>query len=1059
MSDEQTLHTPANDERAPALEAFDKEGIKARLRARLAAAESEANSKKILVDNFKAQWVWSGIEERQPVELQQLAPSAPDEQRGEELRLRHRTDAAQGEYRPTNRYARVYGLRDALKLLHHAAQNFQAQGLYLLGNRLKAAVADKAKTNVWIPFAKDGGTTDADIAARAVVMLDIDPRRKDGVKDISATEEERQHAIKRALDLYGDLAEVLGSEDDLAFVSSGNGAQVHVRVDLPNVPEVTNAIKRTLLVLDQIYSTETEELDTAVSDPKRLFPACGTWKRKGANNATSGRVHRPALFIPGVERPGALSTTSFLGMLATFEARVTQHQKAAVEKQMGVSVAGFQARGPATPRTGRRQSDLARANETPISDVLRKLDVDPNRISCPFCSATTGVDSLEAKGINATKCLHATCGARTAWPVDWVAKLVFHSDQLRGSKGLAGKVLGWFADNFGLDVCRSEERAPVTVGITDVTLPEDASPEQLATSFPCTDLGNGERLVHRYGADLRYCAVWDKWLVWDDKRWQVANRKQVERFAQLTVRSIYAEARDENDPDRRRALADHAKKSESNARKVAMIEQAKSLPGIPIGPDELDADPWLFNVQNGTIDLRTGVCREHRRADLITKIARAEYDPDATCHTYDAFLERVLPDPGVRELAWRLDGYALTGVVHDHVFPIKYGAGRNGKGVHDNTMLHVFGDYARQIPTELLMAKRGDSHPTEKTTLFGTRLALATETEEGRVLNVAFVKQMTGGDKISARRMREDFWEFDPTHKVQLSTNHKPVIRETKDAMWERVLLIPWTVQIPKAERDKRLAEKLQGEASGILARLVRACLDWQRDGLSVPDAVRLATDSYREDMDVLGTFLGDLCVVVAGAHDTADRLFTAYEKWAEGNNERGLSQTKFGTSLSERGFERVRDSKTGRTMWRGLRLSDTGMVVDEAAARGAAEGSERSEPHFRLTAHENGIHTQTGNAVQTIQTVQDQPKQGLSENACDTAGQVLAASAGVDSDLARILDDAADLGVQHAARIEEQRRWLHDHPGQQLPPLVMCDAPVYTENPDDEHVRLREAV
>ena len=468
---------------------------------------------------------------------------------------------------------------------------------------------------------------------------------------------------------------------------------------------------------------------------------------------------------------------------------------------------------------------------------------------------------------------------------------------------------------------------------SDATVQADAPGAAACTQrFTCTDLGNAERLAHRHGEDLRFCAPWEKWLVWTGSRWQIANKKQVERFAQVTVRGIYREAAAESDPDRRKALAEHAKQSESNARKVAMIEQAKSLPGIPIIPEELDGKPWLLNVQNGTIDLKTGSLREHRRDDLLTKIAGTSYDANAECPLYDAFLARVLPDEPVRDLVNRLDGYALTGVVQDHIFPIHYGGGRNGKGVHTNTLLYVWGDYARQIPTELLLAKRGDTHPTEKTTLFGTRLAVAVETEENRALNVAFVKQATGGDRISARRMREDFWEFDPVHKLQLSTNHRPTIRETKDAIWERVLLIPWTVKIPEGERDPLLGEKLKAEAPGILAKLVRACLAWQAGGLAIPQAVRIATDQFRSEMDVLGKFISDCCVLDDKAEEGLTTLFTTFVEWAEANNEREVSQTAFSTQLGERGFTSKRDSKTGRMGWRGLRLRD-GVSPSQATA------------------------------------------------------------------------------------------------------------------------------
>jgi len=438
----------------------DREVIKARLRARLADAEAEANPAKVLIENFKRQWCWLGIEEGQPVEVQQLAPKAPDEQLGEALRSRNRHDPSKGEYRPMNRYARVHGLRQALVLLAHAAEHYQAQGLYVLGNRLKKAVADKARTDVWISFAKDSGTTDADIGTRCVVMLDVDPKRQDGVKDVSATDEERRSAIERALDLYADLVQILGSDRCLAFVSSGNGAQVHVRINMPNTPEVTRAVKRLLLILDKLYSTDTEELDTGVFDGKRLFPACGTWKKKGASNPASGRVHRPSLFLPGAGQPDVLSVRQVERVLATFEARVSPEQRSAVEKDMGGP-----GQRPATgtssqrPNNGGGESDFAKANALPVSDVALKLGLDPEHLACPACGATSNVDSLESKGINVIKCPHSTCGGRVWRPVDLVAKLVFRCDDLKGSRGVAPDVLGWFADNFGLDIKPSKKTA------------------------------------------------------------------------------------------------------------------------------------------------------------------------------------------------------------------------------------------------------------------------------------------------------------------------------------------------------------------------------------------------------------------------------------------------------------------------------------------------------------------------------------------------------------------------------------------------------------------------
>jgi putative DNA primase/helicase len=421
-----------------------------------------------------------------------------------------------------------------------------------------------------------------------------------------------------------------------------------------------------------------------------------------------------------------------------------------------------------------------------------------------------------------------------------------------------------------------------------------------------------------------------------------------------------------------------------------MITQATALPGIAVTPTELDIDPWLLNCQNGTLDLRTGKVREHRREDLITKVTRVAYDPDAKCALWETFLARVQPDARVRDFLGRLAGYALTGDVGEHVLPIHHGKGRNGKGVFVNTRLYAMGDYAKQIPTELLMQKKGDAHPTEKTVLFGCRFAAAVESEEGRSLNVSFVKQATGGDKISARRMREDFWEFDPSHKIELSTNHRPVIRETADAIWERVQLVPWAVQIPKPERDKKLDQKLKVEAPGILAWMVRHCLAWQRDGLVVPECVRVATSAYRAAEDLFGIFLDECCAVEERAVIDATSIQEAYKTW----DERELSHKALSAKLEERSFAKGgRDSKTGRTLWCGLRLREHAAAAQPGATvayegvsgdeldglfkdmeEGVPEPSEPSEPRSGITPHESSVSSSTPDLVRKVQKVQAPP-------------------------------------------------------------------------------------
>lgn len=423
-----------------------------------------------------------------------------------------------------------------------------------------------------------------------------------------------------------------------------------------------------------------------------------------------------------------------------------------------------------------------------------------------------------------------------------------------------------------------------------------------------------------HGADLRYCYALNRWFVWDGPRWAAENAAgEVERRAKATVRAMYAEAAREEDPDRRRALARHALRSEARERVRALIDLARSE--VPVRTGELDRDPWLLNVGNGTLDLRTGELRPHRREDLITRLVPIEYDPAAQAPTWDAFLRRIMDgNESLIRFLQRAVGYTLTGDTSEHALFLCYGTGANGKTVFLRTLLHLLGPYGKPVEPELLLTRRSDAHPTGIADLMGARLTVALETGEGRRLNEPLVKWLTGGDKLKARFMRQDFFEFEPTHKLWLATNHKPVIRGTDHAIWRRLKLIPFAVTIPEEEQDPHLVDKLRGELPGILAWAVEGCLEWQRQGLGVPDEVRRATEAYRAEMDVIAGFLADCCVVAPTAKAAGKDLYQAYVAWCEENGERPEPQRAFGMRLAERGFQRYR---ANGIWWRGIGLGD----------------------------------------------------------------------------------------------------------------------------------------
>jgi putative DNA primase/helicase len=497
-------------------------------------------------------------------------------------------------------------------------------------------------------------------------------------------------------------------------------------------------------------------------------------------------------------------------------------------------------------------------------------------------------------------------------------------------------------------------------------------PDRGVPSFNLTDLGNAERLVARHGDDLRYCHPWGKWLAWDGRRWAVDATGEVERRAVETVASIYTEAANADDKDERKVIARHAERSESRRAIDAMIALARSRPDIPSMPDDLNADPWALNTASGTVDLRTGDLRAHDRSDLITKIAPVDYDLNAQAPIFKRFMDRILPQEAVRGFLQRAVGYAATGVAREEMLPILHGLGANGKSTLTGVLLEALGDYAIQAAPDLLMLKKG-AHPTELADLFGARFVVCMENEEGRRLAESLVKHITGRDRIKARRMREDFWEFDPTHTVFLGTNHRPEVRGTDHAIWRRLKLIPFDVTIPETEQDKTLPETLRSELQGILAWVVWGCLEYQRYGLGEPDQVRDATRGYRSDMDALAAFFEERCVIHSRTEVPATQLYKAYQEWCAESGESDESQRRFGGRLQERGFVSFRytaGSHRDRKGWRGIGLRDDHHDDDPGGREGPPQSSAQPGKQS-LTADE---HNRT-NSAKRDQVVQKAAK------------------------------------------------------------------------------------
>jgi putative DNA primase/helicase len=354
----------------------------------------------------------------------------------------------------------------------------------------------------------------------------------------------------------------------------------------------------------------------------------------------------------------------------------------------------------------------------------------------------------------------------------------------------------------------------------------------------------------------------------------------------------------------------------ASARTVAAVERlAKADRRLAATVDQWDTCPWFLQDDCVTIDLRTGIARDPAPADYITKKVSCAIAPEGTPHPrWTAFLERIAPDPELRAFLKRFCGYCLTGITSEHKFVFAYGTGANGKSTFINTITRIFGDYATIADMGTFIATSAERHPADLAKLRGARLVVAQETQKGRRWDETKIKALTGGDKITARFMRQDFFDYDPTFKLFVVGNHKPRLHSVDEAMRRRLLLVPFTVQIPPAERDPKLLQKLEPERPAILRWCIDGCLEWQRIGLAPPVVVQDATAAYFADQDTLQQWLEE-CTEdgESAAFTRSAELFASWKSWCEDRNYKPGSAMALSEAFIERGFEKARDSNGHR--------------------------------------------------------------------------------------------------------------------------------------------------
>lgn len=438
-----------------------------------------------------------------------------------------------------------------------------------------------------------------------------------------------------------------------------------------------------------------------------------------------------------------------------------------------------------------------------------------------------------------------------------------------------------------------------------------------------TEIDIAERVIQRFGDELRYCAAFGGWHAWTGTHWALDVLERARECVKTVARDLATDAVDNDD------LWAAAKRCASSHGIGSILDVMRSDPRVVFAPDAANRDPWLLNARNGTIDLRTGGLRAHDRGDLITRCCGTDYVAEVDAPRFDAFMRDIQPDSQVRAYLSRLFGYAAIGVVQEHVLGVLWGVGKNGKSVLSEVVMAALGDYAKPGPTSLIVQNgHHEPHPTDVASCVGSRLVVVHETKRGARFDASKVKLLTGGDRLTARHMREDYFTFVPSHTLLMLSNYKPEADATDAALWRRVQLIPFPYVVPEERRDKTLAATIiRDELQGVLAFLVAGAVSWGTVGLSPPQVVLDASAAYRSAEDTMTHWLEERCRVTAGAFCMGGALYESYRTWCKANGFDAMRNNDFAAELEGRGFKGTKGKN-------GKRYDGIGLQTEEGDDR-----------------------------------------------------------------------------------------------------------------------------
>lgn len=747
-------------------------------------------------------------------------------------------------------------------LISHATANNSNRNFYVTLNPVDPQLLGRYCNR--IQDYAESTATDKDIPARRTLLIDCDPVRP---KDTASTDIQLQAAMELADRIRTDLSGRGFPEPAVAM--SGNGAHLLYRVDLPNTDEVRDLIKEFLVWLSKQYDTEVVTIDKSVFNAARITKLYGSVATKGDN--TSQTPHRTSYIVSAPDSIEVVDQALIAGCIPTAETQ--------------------------SPR-GKQEYTRCSAPTFDIIEFLSRLAIPYTQDThsgadrfkldyCPFNSEHGKGEAAifqSADGKLGFKCQHDSCSG-------------YHWGKLRALVDGERPTYGSMPFSYSSDTVMS-------LGVPDIL----------------TD----QRLKYYFASSYRHTVRYVPgigWLFWDGRRWCTDMPgglhpliDQMQRYLMDEAQNIAVE---EERLKRKKALLG----LEMHNRQLTIIQACQSVPDLITEANALDRDKMLFNVQNGTIDLRSGNLWQHNPDDRITRISTVDYNQSARCPVFLEFITWAMcGDMEMVSYLQRFVGYCLTGETSEQILNFWYGIGGNGKTTLMNVIQWLLSDYATTADTSLIMQRSNGNDGNRLSMLAGlrgSRVVTLSEVNDGEKLDEAAIKSFTGGDTITCRHLYEGFFSYTPQSKLIGFGNYKPHVRGTDHGIWRRIHLVLFRAVIPEHKKDVSLPDKLRAEIPGILTWAVQGCLDWQRIGLAPPASIRNATDEYRQTEDMFSSWLGECCTIDESKRTPALALITSFKDFS---GWKGISERKFGDMLREKGFVKKRSNGI---FWQGIALEN----------------------------------------------------------------------------------------------------------------------------------------